>query len=126
MKKFTTILARSRGGSFSANKLMAVELGFYLLSEVAPAQPYTVLPEILTGATELPKLSGKHERYVRRAKLLLGQYAEAELWRAHVVLYAELPEKLQAYDIDTNSGRFSLKRVGFSRGRVFTLKRLFD
>lgn len=116
--------------SLSANQLMAVELGLYLLSNLQPTASPTSLPDILAGTpTHLqnqPVWTPKQHRYLNRARLLIGQFLQPALWHSLLERYAYLPEHLQAYDISQDRLRFGEKKVGFSRNRLFTLKRLFD
>lgn len=113
--------------NLSANQLMAVELALFLLSEILPpCEPFTVLPDILNDVKEIPNLNTKQQRYLKRAKLLIGQFRDVGKWQTSIERYANLPDHLQAYAIDTEKRLFTLKRVGFGRSRIFSLKRLFD
>ncbi|OIN56768.1 hypothetical protein BLX24_23450 [Arsenicibacter rosenii] len=116
--------------SLSANQLMAVELGLYLLAELTPTASPAILPGLLTTTTPSdvvrPVWTAKQLRYLNRARLLIGQFMQPALWQSQLERYANLPEHLQAYDISQDRARFSTKKVGFSRNRIFTLKRLFD
>ncbi len=117
--------------SLSANQLMAVELGLFLLAELTPTASPAILPGLLTTTTPSDMVrpaawTAKQLRYLNRARLLIGQFMQPALWQSQLERYANLPEHLQAYDISQDRTRFCTKKVGFSRNRIFTLKRLFD
>ncbi len=106
---------------------MAVELGLFLLAELTPAASPAILPGLLTTKTPYDAAwTAKQLRYLNRARLLIGQFMQPALWQSQLERYANLPEHLQAYDISQDRARFCTKKVGFSRNRIFTLKRLFD
>lgn len=117
-------------GTLSANQLLAVELGLFLMSQLQPTASPKSLPSLLSCAAnpflEQPDWTPKQQRYLQRALLLLGQFQQPGLWHRFIERYMTLPDHLQAYDISENRCSFSEKKVGFSRNRIFTLKRLFD
>lgn len=116
--------------ALSANQLLAVELGLFLLSQLQPTASPKSLPSFLSYATnpflEQPAWTPKQHKYLHRARLLLGQFQQPGLWHRLIERYITLPDHLQAYDISENRSSFSEKKVGFSRNRIVTLKRLFD
>lgn len=117
-------------GTLSANQLLAVELGLFLMAQLQPAASPKSLPSLLSCAAnpflEQPTWTPKQQRYLQRGLLLLGQFQQPGLWHRFIERYMTLPDHLQAYDISENRCSFSEKKVGFSRNRIFTLKRLFD
>lgn len=116
--------------SMSANQLLAVELGLFLLSQLQPTASPKALPRLLSYAAnpylEQPTWTHRQQRYLQRALLLLGHYQQPGVWNQLIERYVGLPDHLQAYDISENRSLFHEKKVGFSRNRIFTLKRLFD
>ncbi|GAB3552488.1 pPIWI_RE_Z domain-containing protein [Spirosoma fluminis] len=112
--------------ALSAQQLLDVELGLFLLSQLLPTAPPDALPNLLVdkGSSFLdrPTWTPKQLRLLNRGRTMLSHVQQCTIWNALLDAYVTIPERLQAYDISTDRSRFSEKTVGFFRNRIITLR----
>jgi hypothetical protein len=118
----------SRRSTLSAQQLMDIEVGLFLLSQLLPTASPDVLPHLLTdthGALlERPTWTPRQHKLLNRGRMLLAHIRQNTTWAALLDAYVAVPERLQAYDISTDRSRFREKSVGFFRNRIFMLKQM--
>jgi pPIWI RE three-gene island domain Z len=113
----------------SANELLDVELGLYLLSQLLPTASPDALPSLL-GSTDAPFLerptfTPRQHKILNKGRALLSHIQQkSHLWAGLLEQYIAASDYVQAYDIASDGSRFREKTVGFSRNRIFTLKQM--
>lgn len=87
----------------SANRLLNIELGLFLLAELMPMAPAEALPNLLNGGggayDERPIWKPRQYRYLSRARTLLAPYRSRTLWMAALQKYSQLPASMRAYNL---------------------------
>jgi hypothetical protein len=116
----------TKRATLSAQQLLDIELGLFLLSQLLPTAPPDALPNLLTdngnSFIDRPTWTPKQLRLLNRGRLMLSHIQQRNIWNALLDAYVTIPERLQAYDISTDRSRFSQKTVGFFRNRIITLR----
>lgn len=116
----------TKRSALSAQQLLDIELGLFLLSQLLPTAPPDALPNLLVdnGSSFLdrPTWTPKQLRLLNRGRLMLSHIQQCNIWNALLDAYVTIPERLQAYDISADRSRFSEKTVGFFRNRIITLR----
>ncbi|MBO0932684.1 pPIWI_RE_Z domain-containing protein [Fibrella aquatilis] len=91
----------------SANRLLNIELGLFLVTELLPMAPPEALPDLLNGHgpayEQRPVWSPKQHRLLSRARALLLPYQSRSVWFSAL-------EKYEAWPADTRL--FSLGQQG--------------
>lgn len=112
--------------ALSAQQLLDVELGLYLLSQLLPTAPPDALPALLTengnAFLERPTWTPRQHRLLNRGRMILSHIQQSCVWNALLDAYVIIPQRLQAYDISADRSRFGEKTVGFFRNRIITLR----
>ncbi|WP_097126611.1 pPIWI_RE_Z domain-containing protein [Spirosoma fluviale] len=125
--ELTKELSRHDGlTDLSANRLLDVELGLFLLRELLPTSPALTLPGMLSGF-EFPYLerqywTGDQERFLSRARLLIGQLRHRTLWQDLLEKYIKVPELLRVYTVDDNYTSYAAKSVSILPNRLHTFR----
>ncbi|QKZ12187.1 hypothetical protein [Spirosoma sp. KUDC1026] len=118
----------ARRATLSAQQLLDIEVGLFLLSQLLPTASPDVLPSLLTDKAssflERPTWTPRQHKLLNRGRMLLAHVRQNTVWAALLDAYVAVPERLQAYDISTDRSRFREKSVGFFRNRIFTLKQM--
>ena len=87
----------------SANRLLNIELGLFLLTELLPDAPPEALPDLLSGNGLIylrrPVWSPKQHRLLSRARTLLAPYQDRAVWFQALVKYANLPAAARMYSL---------------------------
>ncbi|MFD2570091.1 hypothetical protein ACFSUS_05555 [Spirosoma soli] len=116
----------TKRATLSAQQLMDVEVGLFLISQLLPTAPPDALPNLLSdnGSSFLdrPTWTPKQLRLLNRGRVMLAHIQQSNIWNALLEAYVTIPERLQAYDISADRSRFSEKTVGFFRNRIITLR----
>ncbi|QJW91038.1 hypothetical protein HNV11_17485 [Spirosoma taeanense] len=116
----------ARRATLSAQQLLDIELGLFLLSQLLPTAPPDALPNLLTDTNtsflDRPTWTPKQLRLLNRGRAMLSHIQQNSVWNAMLDAYVTVPERLQAYDISSDRSRFSEKTVGFFRNRILTLR----
>lgn len=116
----------ARRATLSAQQLLDVELGLFLVSQLLPTAPPDVLPHLLndkeSAFLDRPTWTPKQHKFLNRGRALLGHIQQRSVWTALLDAYATVPDRLQAYDISADRSRFKEKTVGFFRNRIILLK----
>jgi hypothetical protein len=129
----TTVTASTTGRStrratLTAQQMMDVEVGLFLLSQLVPTAAPDVLPTLLTGNTnaflERPTWTPRQHKLLNRGRTLLAHIRQHTAWSTLLDTYMAVPERLQAYDISADRSRFREKSVGFFRNRIVMLKQM--
>lgn len=112
----------------NAQQLLDIELGLYLLSQLLPTAAPDALPGLLadtaTSFLDRPTFTPKQHKLLNRGRALLGHLHQRNVWSALLDAYVTIPDRLQAYDISADRGRFAEKTVGFFRNRIITLRQM--
>lgn len=113
----------------SANELLDVELGLYLLSQLLPTAPPDALPSLLGSSDapflERPTFTPRQHKILHKGRALLSHIQQrSSVWAGLLEQYMAASDYVQAYDIANDRSRFREKTVGFSRNRIFTLKQM--
>ena len=113
----------------SANELLDVELGLYLLSQLLPSASPDALPSLLGSSDapflERPTFTPRQHKILNKGRALLSHIQQKSyLWAGLLEQYMAASDYVQAYDITSDRSRFREKTVGFSRNRIFTLKQM--
>lgn len=91
----------------AANRLLNIELGLFLLTELLPDAPPEALPDLLSGNGLIylrrPVWTPKQHRLLSRGRTLLAPYHDRATWFQALVKYATLP---------TSARMFSLSQYG--------------
>src|SRR5919202_3684464 len=103
----------TKRATLSAQQLLDIELGLFLLSQLLPTAPPDALPNLLTdngnSFIDRPTWTPKQLRLLNRGRLMLSHIQQRNIWNALLDAYVTIPERLQAYDISTDRSRFSEK-----------------
>ncbi len=106
--------------SLRPSDLCEVELGLYLLSEVAPSEPARSLPTLLTGY-QLPLANGgwtdERQRLVGVARHVLLHFKSLPAWRRVLSDYCALPQWLRGYDVEQDLNAYRQREVSTARER---------
>ncbi|GAB3748794.1 pPIWI_RE_Z domain-containing protein [Spirosoma pomorum] len=117
---------QSKRVMLSAQQLLDVELGLYLLSQLLPTAPPDALPNLLTDNSRSfldgPTWTPRQHRLLNRGRTILSHIQQSCVWNALLDAYVAIPQRLQAYDISADRSRFGEKTVGFFRNRIITLR----
>ncbi|RIV18487.1 hypothetical protein DYU11_28355 [Fibrisoma montanum] len=84
-----------------ANRMLNVELGLYLLSELLPTAPQYTLPDLLNGQgaayRQRPPWTPRQHRALSQARILLAPYRDREVWYKALDKYATLPGSVRLF-----------------------------
>ena len=87
----------------SANRLLNIELGLFLLTELLPDAPPEALPDLLSGNGLIylrrPVWTPKQHRLLSRGRTLLAPYQDRATWFQALVKYATLPAAARMYSL---------------------------
>ncbi len=87
----------------SANRLLNIELGLFLLTELLPDAPPEALPDLLSGNGLIylrrPVWTPKQHRLLSRGRTLLAPYQDRATWFQALVKYATLPAQARLYSL---------------------------
>lgn len=87
----------------SANRLLNIELGLFLLTELLPDAPPEALPDLLSGNGLIylrrPVWTPKQHRLLSRGRTLLAPYQDRATWFQALVKYASLPAQARMYSL---------------------------
>nr|ARK10181.1 hypothetical protein A6C57_07470 [Fibrella sp. ES10-3-2-2] len=87
----------------SANRLLNIELGLFLLTELLPDAPPEALPDLLSGNGLIylrrPVWTPKQHRLLSRGRTLLAPYQDRATWFQALVKYASLPVQARMYSL---------------------------
>lgn len=109
----------------SVRQLVDIELGLYILSVVSPgALPLTLSDMLQPNYAERSQFTPQQYRYLRRGRLLIGHFAEKELWCDLLTAYVASPSHRLAFEVSPNLNSFSAKVAGFSRNRLSVLRKM--
>ncbi|GAB3552497.1 pPIWI_RE_Z domain-containing protein [Spirosoma fluminis] len=90
------------------NRLLNVELGLYLLTELLPLCPPHSLPDLLNGQGEAykqrPIWSPRQHRALSQARALLAPYRDRTVWYKALDKYATLTPEVRAFSISVRGG----------------------
>ncbi|CCH55351.1 hypothetical protein BN8_04605 [Fibrisoma limi BUZ 3] len=116
----------ARRPALSAQQLLDVELGLFLVSQLLPTASPDALPSLLNESNgsflERRTWTPRQHKLLNRGRALLAHIQQPNVWHALLDAYANTPDRLQAYDISTDRSRFKEKQVGFFRNRILMLK----
>ncbi|WP_322480413.1 hypothetical protein [Thermogemmatispora sp.] len=111
-----------------ARRLIEVELGLTLLSEVAPAAPAQALWVLLSGYSfALPELYAAGQEHVQMQGIgrhLLLAYKSARNWERALADYTRVSELLRLYDVDLQTGHYSRRSVSLYPERLELYRQL--
>lgn len=92
----------------TANRLLNVELGLYLLAELLPLIPPQFLPDLLNGQGAVYRLrpiwSPRQHRALNQARQLLAPYRERTVWQKALEKYASLPSDIRIFTLEDRGG----------------------
>ncbi len=104
-----------------AKQICEVELGLYLLSQIAPAAPARALWVLLTGyefpLPELQSLSRKQRSMWNIVRHILLHFKNSRHWVEMLERYSNVDERLRLYDIDGNYDRFTKRTISIEARR---------
>ena len=87
----------------SANRLLNIELGLFLLTELLPDAPPEALPDLLLGNGLIylrrPVWTPKQHRLLSRGRTLLAPYQDRATWFQALVKYVTLPTQARMYSL---------------------------
>lgn len=87
----------------TANRLLNIELGLFLLTELLPDAPPEALPDLLMGNGMVhlrrPVWTPKQHRLLSRGRTLLAPYQNRAVWFQALVKYATLPAAARIYSL---------------------------
>jgi hypothetical protein len=87
----------------SANRLLNIELGLFLLTELLPMAPPEALPDLLNGHgpayDQRPVWSPKQHRLLSRARALLLPYQSRSVWFSALQKYDAWPAESRLFII---------------------------
>lgn len=114
--------------TLSAGQLLDIELGLFLLSQLAPKASPDSLPGLLNESSssflDRPTWTPRQHKLLNRGRLMLSHIQQHNVWMALLDAYTTIPDRLQAYDISADRSRFCEKTVGFFRNRIITLRQM--
>ena len=92
-----------------ANRLLNIELGLFLLTELLPFAPAEALPSLLSGQgvayRERPVWTPRQHKMLSRARVLLSPYQERALWYGALAKYATLEKSLRLFTLAGRGGQ---------------------
>ena len=107
--------------SLGARQICEVELGLYLLSQIAPAAPARALWVLLTGyefpLPELQRLSKQQRSMWNIVRHILLHFKNARHWEDMLERYRNVDERLRLYDIDGNYEQFTKRTISIEARR---------
>lgn len=87
----------------TANRLLNIELGLFLLTELLPDAPPEALPDLLAGNglvhLRRPVWTPKQHRLLSRGRTLLAPYQHRAVWFQALAKYATLPAPARIYSL---------------------------
>ena len=87
----------------AANRLLNIELGLFLLTELLPMAPPEALPDLLNGNgpayDQRPVWSPKQHRLLSRARALLLPYQSRPVWFSALQKYDAWPAESRLFSI---------------------------
>lgn len=108
----------------SANRLLNIELGLFLLTELLPDSPPEALPDLLSGNGLIylrrPVWTPKQHRLLSRARTLLTPYHDRTTWFQALVKYASLPAAARMYSL-SQYGSITEGSSGYTQRERLTL-----
>lgn len=91
-----------------ANRLLNIELGLYLLSELLPLAPVEALPDLLNGLglayRERPVWTPRQHRALNQARTLLSPYKDRIIWFDALRKYATLGSEVRLFTVEPEGG----------------------
>jgi len=107
--------------SLGAKQICEVELGLYLLSQIAPNAPARALWVLLTGYTfplpELQCLSKKQRSMWSIVRHILLHFKNARHWEEMLERYCHVDERLRLYDVDDSYEQFTQRSISIEAKR---------
>lgn len=107
-----------------ANRLLNIELGLFLLTELLPDSPPEALPDLLSGNGLIylrrPVWTPKQHRLLSRARTLLTPYHDRATWFQALVKYASLPAPARMYSL-SQYGSITQGPNGYTQRERLTL-----
>jgi hypothetical protein len=98
-----------------------IELGLYLMSQLAPATPARALWALLTGypfaIAQTQHWSKQHYQMLGNARYILTQFRSEYSWKRALGHYRQIDELLRGYDIDEALEAFSDREISFCSDR---------
>jgi hypothetical protein len=101
----------------SPSEMCRIELGLYLLEQIAPNEPAASLWAILTGYPFLNTLSSENRHRIFNARHVLNRYKSRHAWLQALERYDEIIGSLRGYDLDGKSKKLQRREVAFCRTR---------
>ena len=87
----------------TANRLLNIELGLFLLQELLPDAPPEALPDLLLGNGQIhlrrPVWTPKQHRLLSRGRTLLAPYQDRAIWFNALRKYTALPAPARLYTL---------------------------
>ncbi len=107
--------------SLGAKQICEVELGLYLLSQIAPAAPARSLWILLTGyefpLPELQSLSKEQRSMWNIVRRILLHFKNSRHWEEMLERYHNVDERLRLYDVDGNYEQFTKRTISIEAKR---------
>src|SRR5260370_29418615 len=107
--------------SLGAKQICEVELGLYLLSQIAPNAPARALWVLLTGyefpLPELQHLSKKQRSIWNIVRHILLHFKNARHWEEMLERYHNVDERLRLYEFDNNYDQFTKRAISIEARR---------
>src|SRR5579883_1638816 len=107
--------------SLGARQICEVELGLYLLSQIAPSAPARALWVLLTGydfpLPELQRLNKKQRNMWNIVCHLLLHFKNARHWEEMLERYHNVDERLRLYEVDSSYERFTKRIISIEARR---------
>src|SRR6266566_5790391 len=107
--------------SLGAKQICEVELGLYLLSQIAPAAPARTLWILLIGyefpLPELQTLSKKQRRMWNIVRHILLHFKNSRHWEEMLERYRNVDERLRLYDVDGYYEQFTKRAISIEANR---------
>ncbi len=107
--------------SLGAKQICEVELGLYLLSQIAPAAPARTMWILLTGyefpLPELQSLSKKQRRMWNIVRHILLHFKNSRHWEEMLERYRKVDERLRLYDVDGDYEQFTKRAISIEANR---------
>jgi hypothetical protein len=107
--------------SLGARQICEVELGLYLLSQLAPSAPARALWVLLTGYDfPLPELQGlnkKQHNMWNIVRHILLHFKNARHWEEMLERYRNVDERLRLYEVDSSYERFTKRIISIEARR---------
>nr|WP_293835834.1 hypothetical protein [uncultured Arsenicibacter sp.] len=91
-----------------ANRMLNVELGLYVLSELMPYAPADSLPDLLNGEgaafRSRPVWTPRQHSYLQRVRVLLAPYQNRLVWQSALQKYGTLSPEARLFSVNPFSG----------------------